>query len=393
MLDLLLASAASIALAETSGRDAASVRVAPFDANGNALATTTQRLARYGSTRIDNVTASRIEIAIDAGGGSVIGLATIANAAGEAGATVLSQPVTATTGVAVVFRAFVERSFPYDTASVTTVVPILGKSTSSGLGAVVHHVARLHRRGGRRFQGHVPRRRLVRHERRKDRDGRRRGYEVLQRCPEGPLRRHAGGGDRVRAGAAGRQGGGALLSSTSPGATPSPSAFLTLPTNLGEALTSASGAARRPLYYDGLEQSTDPSRGSRWMLVLNEVSGSTGFVNVKLYEAANRTSPIADKDLSIKAFQQVTLDTVFAALGLDAPDRRKDRTNVQVVVTATVGSATIAATAVAIDNASGDTKTFQLVPTIGSGTPNISFTAPVLNQPTASPPRHRAAKH
>jgi hypothetical protein len=184
----------------------------------------------------------------------------------------------------------------------------------------------------------------------------------------------------------------ALLSSTSPGATPSPSAFLTLPTNLGEALTSASGAAKRPLYYDGLEQSTDPSRGSRWLLVLNEVSGSTGFVNVKLYEAANRTSPIADKDLSVRAFQQVTLDSVFSALGLDAPDRRKDRTNVEVVVTATAGNATIAATAVAIDNASGDTKTFQLVPAIGSGTPNISFTAPVLTQPSAPPPRRRAVK-
>src|SRR5437763_1504968 len=40
----------------------------------------------------------------------------------------------------------------------------------------------------------------------------------------------------------------ALLSSTSPSSTPSPSAFLNLPTNLGEALTSASGAAKRPLY-------------------------------------------------------------------------------------------------------------------------------------------------
>jgi sugar lactone lactonase YvrE len=430
VLDLLLSSAASIALAETSGRDAATVRVASFDANNNAIATTTQQLARYGSARIDNVTASRVEITIDSGGGSVIGLATIANAAGEAGATVLSRPITATTGVAAVFRAFANASVtpsvsegpggtggeriapprrpgpsltlgvttllpvPSDTIpSVTTVVPILGKSTSSGsapsyitslgfIAAAAGDFKATFRDAGSSATNVVKTVTVgagattVYNDVLKDLFGVTpvAGTVFVQAPP----------GGKVVA---------ALLSSTSPSSTPSPSAFLNLPTNLGEALTSASGAAKRPLYYDGLEQSTDPSRGSRWMLVLNEVSGSTGFVNVKLYEAANRTSPIADKDLSIKAFQQVTLDTVFAALGLDAPDRRKDRTNVQVVVTATVGNATIAATAVAIDNASGDTKTFQLVPTIGSGTPNISFTAPVLNQPTASPPRHRAAKH
>jgi sugar lactone lactonase YvrE len=397
VLDLLPSSTASIALAETSGRDAATVRVASFDANGNAAGTTTQLLARYGSARIDNVTATRVEISIDAGGGSVIGLATIANAAGEAGATVLSRPIAATTSVAAVFRALrVGQALlpvPSDTPSVTTVVPILAKSTSSGsapsyitslgfIAAAAGDFKATFRDAGSSATNVVKTVTVG--------AGATTFYnDVLKDLfgvtpVAGTVFVQAPPGGKVVA---------ALLSSTSPGATPTPSAFLTLPTNLGEALTSASGAAKRPLYYDGLEQSTDPSRGSRWMLVLNEVSGSTGFVNVKLYEAANRTSPIADKDLSIKAFQQVTLDTVFAALGLDAPDRRKDRTNVQVVVTATVGNATIAATAVAIDNASGDTKTFQLVPTTGSGTPNISFTAPVLNQPTASPPRHRAAKH
>ncbi|HEV2721448.1 MAG TPA: hypothetical protein VG323_15610 [Thermoanaerobaculia bacterium] len=397
-IDLLLSSPASVALTETSGRDAATVRVVSFDANGNATATTTQQLARYSNTRIDNVSASRVEIDVDSGGGAVIGLATIANAAGEAGATVLSHPANATNGAAAIFRAAAMVPGADDaTPSITTVVPILGQSTSSGSApsyttslAFIAAVA-----AGGDFKATF-------------RDAGSSATNIVKTVTVGAgatkmyndvLKELFGvtpvAGTVFVQSPPGGKVAAALLSSTSPSATPSPSSFLNLPTNLGEALTCASGAAKRPLYYDGLDQSTDPSRGSRWLLVLNEVSGSTGFVNVKLYEAANRTSPIADKDLGVKAYQQITLDTVFSALGLDAPDRRKDRTNVQVVVTATAGNATVAATVVAIDNASGDTKTFPLVPAVGSGTPNISFTAPVLTQPpsTAPPPRRRAAKH
>ncbi|HEY6137405.1 MAG TPA: SMP-30/gluconolactonase/LRE family protein [Thermoanaerobaculia bacterium] len=386
-LDLLTASAApaTITLAETSGRDGATVSLF-----AGAQLIASQTLARYGSARIDNVTAPSVEIRVGSGGGSVIALGTMANAAGEAGATVLSRPAGSTNGVSSIFRAY-STVAPNDTPSVTTVVPILGKSTSSGSApSYVTSLGFIAAAAGD-FKATF-------------RDAGSSATNVVKTVSvgAGATKFYA---DVVKdlfgvtpvAGTVFVQAppGGKVVATLASSSSSTPSSFLNLPSNLGEALTSAAGAAKRPLYYDGLEQSTDPTRGSRWLLVLNEVSGSTGFVNVKLYEAANRTSAIADKDLAIKAFQQVTLDTVFGALGLDATDRRKDRTNVQVVVTATAGNATLAATAVAIDNASGDTKTFQLVPTVGSGTPNISFTAPVLTQPPSTsgpPPRRRAAK-
>ena len=155
-----------------------------------------------------------------------------------------------------------------------------------------------------------------------------------------------------------------------------PSSFLTLPTTLSEALTSASAAAQRTLSFDGLEQTTDPAHGDHWLLVLNEVAGASGSVNVRLYEAANRTSPIATGDFPVGGYQQLTLDTIFAQLGLDEPDRKKDRTNVQVVVTATNGAARLAATAVAVNVETGEARSYALTPAVGGGTPNVVFVAP-----------------
>src|SRR5207253_4360983 len=48
--------------------------------------------------------------------------------------------------------------------------------------------------------------------------------------------------------------------------TPTPPASLPLLTNLAEALTSAASSSQRPLFFDGLEQSIDAARGSRWQL-------------------------------------------------------------------------------------------------------------------------------
>lgn len=170
----------------------------------------------------------------------------------------------------------------------------------------------------------------------------------------------------------------------------SPSTFMPLPTTLSEFLTSAATYAQRPLFFDGLEQSIDVTRGSRWMLVLNEVGGASGRVNVRLYEPGNRGRPIGEKEFDIGSHQQLRLDTVFAELGLDTAERRKDRANVQVVVTARSGNARVAATAISTDNASGEVKAFALAPSSGSGTPNVSLVAPVL-PPPATPGKRRAA--
>jgi hypothetical protein len=174
-----------------------------------------------------------------------------------------------------------------------------------------------------------------------------------------------------------------------------PSSFLTLPTTLSEALTSAGAAAQRTLAYDGLEQTTDTAHGERWLLVLNEVAGAGGNVDVRLYEAANRTSPIGERVFPVAAYQQLTLDSVFAQLGLEEADRLKDRTNVQVVVTATGGSARLAATAVAVNAETGQARSFALTPAVGSGTPNVVFVSPAVTPgpvPT-SPPKRRIAGH
>jgi hypothetical protein len=176
------------------------------------------------------------------------------------------------------------------------------------------------------------------------------------------------------------------------GNTVTPAATIPLVTNASEFLSSAL-LMQRPLFYDGLEQSTDATRGSRWMLNLNEVAGGTGTVRVALYEAGNRTSPIAEKELPVKGYQQLTLDTVFSALGLDAPDRRKDRTNVQVAVVGASGTARIAASAVSIDNRTGDTKVFALVPTVGSSNPGHTLVSVVTPPPAAANPKRRGVRH
>jgi hypothetical protein len=184
----------------------------------------------------------------------------------------------------------------------------------------------------------------------------------------------------------------AVLQSSGSGGSSSPYSSLPVPTTVSEALTTAAGGGQRTLFYDGLEQSIDPSRGSRWMLVLNEVSGNNGALNVRLYEAGNRSSPIAEKNFLIGSYQQLQLDTVFAALDLESADRRKDRTNMQVVVTAIGGRARVAAMAVSVDNRSGDTKTFPLVPSVGSATPSVNLVTAII-PPATTPTRRRAVGH
>ncbi len=83
---------------------------------------------------------------------------------------------------------------------------------------------------------------------------------------------------------------------------------------------------QKPLYLDGIDQSLDPAGGNRWILLLNEVGGEgSGVITVKLYEAGNRSRAIAERDVPIGANQEVRLDTLFAELGLELPERSKAR--------------------------------------------------------------------
>ena len=124
------------------------------------------------------------------------------------------------------------------------------------------------------------------------------------------------------------------------------------------------------LYIEGLEQSVDRSRGTRSNLILNEVTGRAPVtVNVRLYEPGNRSTPIAELDVPLGAGEKKQLSTVFYELGLDSAERRKDRTNVQCVVTATSGAGLASAVITTIDNRTGDTKNVLLTPAGSSSAP------------------------
>ncbi len=132
----------------------------------------------------------------------------------------------------------------------------------------------------------------------------------------------------------------------------------------GEALTGSTSLAS--LYVDGLEQSVTPGVGTRSNLILNEVTGKSAKIVVRLFEAANRTSPVAEATLTLGAFEKRQLSTVFKELGLDSEERRKDRTNVLCVVTAEENSqGLVSAVVTKIDNKTGDTKNLLLTPAGG----------------------------
>jgi len=92
-----------------------------------------------------------------------------------------------------------------------------------------------------------------------------------------------------------------------------------------------SGATRRQLLVDGLEQSIDSSRGSRTNVVLTEIAGKPGQVEVRLFEKGKeRSGPIGSRIYSLAAYEKKQINNVFTDLGAD----QKDRTNVYADVTA-----------------------------------------------------------
>jgi hypothetical protein len=392
----------SLTLAETSGIDKATVQLTLYDANGSSAGTLSVDVPAYGMKHFDNLVAAlngpsvdpgQLQIAVSAGGGSVVGVATVGSVDG--GATFVSAPLTSGSAKAILARAFARIDDVAPAVSVKTVIPVLATSTaSSGSSAAFKTAvafaapygvpgtffATFLDAGGANAS---PRQTItvgasatkIYADVVKDLFGRQPGAgSVFVELPSG---------GKVYA---------TVQPSVGSTVTPPPPRELQLPTTLAEALTSAASAGQRPLFFDGLEQSVDPSQGSRWMLVLNEVGGASGLMNIRLYEPGNRTSAIAENTVTIAPFQQLQLDTVFSALGLDADDRRKDRTNVEVVVTAIAGNARVAAMVVSIDNTTGDTKTYALTPIVGSGPPSVTRTIAIV--PVAPPAaRRRSVRH
>ena len=396
VINLLPQSNVSLVLAETSGADAADVRVTTLDTGGNETSVQTQPLARYGMVRVTGLTATRIVIDVQSGGGSVTGVATISAANGESGATFLSRPVEERVAGAALARAVWKGALDTTSpVSVTTVVPVLSSPVSTGavpayttaLGfvasasAAATFSATFHSSTG---VGPVP--------------------KVDISVPAGGTRFFTDASKEMF-GNAGNSPGSIFVTAPSVGkvyavlqggtaGASAPLASLPLQTTLSDAISGATSSAQKPLSFDGLEQSQDPARGTRWLVILNEVAGGSGVVSVRLYEAGNRNAAIGQKDVAVGSYQQLRLDTVFSELGLTAADRLKDRTNVQVVVAATSGSARVTASAMSIDNVSGDTHVFALLPVVGTGAPNVSTIAPVVTTPKpVDLPRHRGVRH
>jgi streptogramin lyase len=391
----------SLTLAETTGIDKATAQLTLYDANGTPVGTTTVDVPAYGVKRFDNLVAAlngpsidpgQLQINVTAGGGAVVGVATVGSADG--GATFVSAALTSGASKAVLARAFAREQDTTPPVSVKTVVPVLASSPASS-GSSPNFKTAVAFSAPYGFGGTFLATFL---------DAAGGNASPRQTITVGPS------GTKIysdvvkdlfgKSPAAGSvfvevPSGGKVYATLQPiaGTTASaPPRELQLPTTLAEALTSAASAGQRPLFFDGLEQSIDPLHGSRWMLVLNEVGGASGLMNIRLYEPGNRTSAIAEKTVTLAPFQQLQLDTVFNALGLDADDRRKDRTNVEVVVTAIAGNARVAAMAVSIDNATGDTKTYPLAPIIGSGPPSVTRTIAIVPPTPASPARKRAVR-
>jgi sugar lactone lactonase YvrE len=380
----------AVVLAETSGNDHAAGRIVLTSAAGARLGEKMFDIPRYGYVRYDDVVAiaganaadnARATVTVESGGGSVAAVAIVSTNNSDGGAAVLSRPLSDT--VSAFAGTMRLRNSANSTFTVTTVVPVVPSAayaTAIGLTASPTDATTfmLTFRGATTLVKEVS---LA--------AGTTKIFpnvltDVFALAPSatGSVFVDAPPTSRVQA----------LLQAVS-APTAAPSSFVPLPTTLSEALTSAGASARRPLFFDGLEQSIDPTRGARWTILLNEVAGSSGSVDVLLYEAGNRASPIAGGTIAIAPFQQLQLSTIFSTLGLDSALRRKDRTNMQCVVIARGGNARVAATAVSVDNVSGETKAFALAPVAGSASPSTSIVEPVLPRITIPGGRRRVAGH
>jgi sugar lactone lactonase YvrE len=397
---------ASLTLAETSGTEATRVHATVYDDQGNRRGETSQSVTRYGQKSIDvgamvggaTLEGGRVELTVESGGGSVAGVLTVLDGSKNSGLTIVSQPGAGTSSASALVRML--SRVGQSSVKATAIVPVVVNGVLPGGGGTAYRTSMGFAVSGSKATAVVTYRPsdptalavektvpltpgLVLHF-----------NNVLEQL-FGVASGSSAQGSVFIGGAAGAQIYAQLFSSSGVGGSSSTTGSLPIFATVSEVMTSI--ASRRPLYLDGLEQSIEATRGSRWSVLLNETAGSNGTVTVRLYEAGNRSLPIAEKALTIRGYEQIRLDTVFAALGLDSAERRKDRTNVLCMVTADGGGAIISAVGVATDNATGDTKHYLFSPNGGvpaTGVLRVSAVTPLT--PGALPPqstKRRAVRH
>ncbi len=365
----------NLILAETTGLDRVAGRLVLYDADGNQLGTSPFDLPAYGWQQIGRVvsalgggsnrSAARIEIETTSGAGAVMAIVTVIDNSNDDSVTYVSRPATApSSGPAVRrplwalqatgsqkivvpalvngFPTFPGTTRPYSFRS------LMGLAAGSASPATFTLTYNDLERGGSTA-------RTVVVDPRKTREYQN-VLEELFGVPagarsQGPLFVEVTGNGTVYA---------KVYSDLEAGTLGDGFPVVSIPS---DGLTG--GPSQKPLAVDGLEQSVDKARGTRSNLILNEVLGQPVTVTVRLYEAGNRSRPIAEKDIALQALEKVQLSTVFTGLGLEASDRLKDRTNVECVVTWKSGAGLVSAIVTTIDNQTGDTRNSSLAPSGG----------------------------
>ena len=381
----------TLLMTETTGMDAVRVRATLYDNQGSRKGEITESITRFGQKAIDLTTLSagstidggRIALVVESGGGAAAGIVTMLDETRKGGPTLVSQPVSGGPGSSSARLRILQ-----NVVTAVAVAPLVVNSTTtrtamgftltggSSTTAIVTYRPSIP--GSTAIEKTLPLFPNVALQ-----------FEnVLEQLfgiasgakAEGSLFVRAAEGSQIYARMQALSGG--KWSATG---------SLPIFGSLSDVVTSI--ASRRPLYLDGLEQSVEASRGARWNVILSETGGVSGSVRVRLFEAGNRRLPIAEGVFALGAYEQVKLESVFAALGLESEERRKDRTNVLCMVTPEGGGAVISAVGVSTDNVTGDTRHHLFSPTGGvPATGVVRITTVRQVDPPPSVNRRRASR-
>lgn len=374
----------NLILAETTGVDSAVAKVTLFDRDGSLVGSESVTVPRWGQRQLSGVLqrlggsfgsrASRLDVSVESGGGTLAAVTTVVDNVNDDAAAFSARPVDATGSVSKTLRT-PKPAWARATGTVKSLVPALVNGyktfpaaaepftfrsvmgfTSLSSAAALFRLTYYDLASGTTLlrEVRVPGRKTVEYT------------NVLEQLfgigagvpSQGPLfvESDPNGLFWCR-----------VASSLAKGTIGDSFPVIPIPS---EGLTG--GGVSRVLSIDGLEQSVDRSRGTRSNLILNEITGKPVTVVVSLYEAGNRSSPIAEREVTLVPLEKVQLSTVFAELGLDSEGRAKDRTNVLCTVRAKEGAGIASAVVTTIDNRTGDTRNTSLAPS-GSGAGGVTI--------------------
>jgi len=378
----------NLILAETTGIDHAVVRAVLYDANGNRKGDLAIDVPRYGQRQIsgvvgqlgggDALSAGRLELNVESGGGSVFGIVTVIDNTNDDAVTYASRPMTASVGESAVHRGLRPLQAVPGMASLVVPSVVNGFPTFRGRDDLPYTFRSL--MGFTSATLSPSTFTLEYHDLQS-------GQVITKSVTVQPRQtlEYANVLEQLFGIAPGAKSQGPVLVTATKNGTMYCKVYSNLPKGtLGDSFPVlgvpsellTAGAFPKPLMLDGLEQSTDLSRGTRSNLILNEVGGKEVTLTLRLYEAGNRVAPVAEQTITLAPFEKRQLSTLFGGVGLESDTRLKDRTNVMAVVTPVSGDGLVSAVVTTIDNKTGDTKNAPLTPVGGvsaTSDPTIGF--------------------